>query len=173
MIFTGIKRKSNQIFLNKRFDNLLENNFKNTSKKVEKVVVFLDDISKIEEIKSSIKRLLQISEEAIEVLVFQKKIPKENENEGVFSPKDFGWYGKIKSEGLKHILTKKYDVLINYSKVENIYSNLLLLQCKTSLRVGFLHLDNRFYDLIIECELTEIELFNRELKKYLEILNRV
>jgi hypothetical protein len=171
MIFTGFKRKTNQFFLNRQFDNLLDDSLKNSSKKVEKVLIFLDDASKIQAIKSSLISLLELSESSIEVLVFQKKNPKKSES--IFSPKDFGWYGKIKSEALKHILTKKYDLLINYSKVENIYSNLLLLQCKTSLRVGFSHLNNRFYDLTIKCKPSEIALFNTELKKYLAILNRV
>jgi hypothetical protein len=172
MIFTGFKRKSNQIFFNKQFDNFLEESLKNTSNNVRKVLIFIDDTSKVNEIKSSLISLFDISEEALEILVFQKKLSKKNNNDNVYSPKDFGWYGKIKSEKLKDILTKKYDLLINYSKIENIYCNLLILRCKTSLRVGFSHLKSKFYDLTIQCEPTEIRLFNEELKKYLVILKK-
>lgn len=172
MIFRGFKRKSNQIFLNKKFKNLLDNNLKNSSKKVEKILVFLDDVSKKTVVKKDLINLFKISENEIDIIVFQQKKSKINVDEDVFSPKDFGWFGKVKSPVLKDILTKKYDLLINYSKVENIYCNLLLLQSKTSLRVAFSHLNNQFYDLLIQCKPSEIKMFNNELKKYLTILNK-
>jgi hypothetical protein len=173
MIFTGIKRKSNQLFFKKRLPGFLKNNHRSSSKKVKKIIVFLDDISKKSAIESGIISLLKLSKEDVEMLVFKPKASKENKIDDIFTSKDFGWYGKIKSESLKSILTNKYDLLINYSKVESLYSNLLILQCKAAFRVGFAHFDNRFYDLLIECKNTDIELFNSELKKYLKILNKI
>ena len=105
--------------------------------------------------------------------MFQAKIYKNEDSENKISAADFGWYGKIKSEKLKFILTKNYDLLINYSKIDNIYLNLLILQCKVGFRVGFSHLDNRFYDLTINCESSNFALFNREMKKYLQILKKI
>ena len=173
MIFTGIKRKSNQLFFNKQLPDFLKNSRRSSSKKVKKVIVFLDDISEKSAIEIGIISLLKLSLDDIEMLVFNPKASKENKIEGVFTSKDFGWYGKINSESLKSILTNKYDLLINYSKVESLYSNLLILQCKATFRVGFAHFDNRFYDLLIECENADIELFNSELIKYLKILNKI
>lgn len=173
MIFTGIKRKSNQLFFNKRLPDFLKNSCRSSSKKVKKVIVFLDDISERSAIEVGLISLLKLSKENVEILVFKPKASKENKIEGIFTSKDFGWYGKINSESLKSILTNKYDLLINYSKVESLYCNLLVLQCKATFRVGFAYFDNRFYDLLIECENTDIELFNDELEKYLKILNKI
>ena len=103
-------------------------------------------------------------------MVFQKKRNNNNNVEGFYTPQDFGWNGIIKSDQLNKILTNKYDLLINYSKVENIYTNLLLLQCKIGFRAGFKHLDNRFYDLLIDCKSDDFKLFDKELLKYLKIL---
>ncbi|MFD0763036.1 DUF6913 domain-containing protein [Lutibacter aestuarii] len=173
MIFTGFKRKTNQIFFNKRIAELTENSTKTTSNKVKNIMVVIDDSSLKDAVVNELSQLFSISKDSIEILVVKSKRAKNEVVENSISPKDFGWYGKIKTEWLKEILTKKYDLLINYSKVENLYTNLLLLHCKVIFKVGFAHLDNRFYDLIIKCEPTEITLFNKELKKYLEILNKI
>lgn len=173
MIFTGIKRKSNQIFFNKRLQELLNNSSDVTTSKVKNVLVFADDNSVKNNINNFLNSSLKISENNIEFIIYLPKIKKETDAQNIFSSKDFGWYGKVKSEGLKNILTKKYDLLINYSKVDYLYSNLLILQCKADLKVGFASLDNRLYDLLINCKTTETALFNKEIKKYLEILNRI
>ncbi|SNR30581.1 DUF6913 domain-containing protein [Lutibacter flavus] len=173
MIFTGIKRKSNQIFFNKRLPELLNNINEVSSKNLTNILVIADDISVKDGILANLIDVLKISESNIEFVIFQQKIPKENELSYVYSFKDFGWYGKVNSAALKNILTKKYDLLINYSKVDNLYNNLLILQCEAGFKVGFASLDNRLYDLLIDCKPTEISLFNKELKKYLEILNKI
>ena len=173
MIFTGFKRKSNQIFLRNRLPQLLEESNKDTTKKVKKVIVILDDVAHKNSILKEIVNTLEIDEKNIECIVFQQKISKENIEEGLISPKDFGWYGKIKSNYLKSVLTNKYDLLINYSKVDNLYVNLLILQSKSAFKAGFAHLDNRFYDLMIDCKSDDFKSFNNELSKYLKILKKI
>ena len=173
MIFTGIKRKSNQLFFNKKVKEFTSTVSKNTSKKIKNVLVLLDDVALKEEVLKNLKEILKVEETQIEFLIFYQKSPKENGNQQFFSKKDIGWYGKINNEALKSILTKKYDLLINYNKIDSLYSNLLLLHSKAAFKVGFANLDNRFYDLLIKCKSSEIGLFNKELKKYLEILNKI
>lgn len=173
MIFTGFKRKSNQIFFNIKLPELLQKSVVVSSEKIKHVLVFLDDISEKDMLLNELLMVFNIAERDIKLVIFQQKISKEQISEAIITPKDFGWYGKINSEKLKSILTKKYDLLINYSKVDNLYSNLLLLQCNTGFKVGFAHLDNRLYDLIIDCESNDVKLFNKELKKYLTILNKI
>ena len=137
------------------------------------MLVFLDDISEKENVYKNLIALFEIERDDIDLIVFQQKISKEQVLEEISTPKDFGWFGKIKSDKLKTILTKKYDLLINYNNVDNLYCNLLLLQCKIAFKAGFAHLDSRFYDLIINCKADNFDLFNKELKKYLTILNKV
>lgn len=173
MIFTGFKRKSNQIFFKKYVTALLEKPTENSSKKIRNIIVVIDDFSEKEALLKELKVLFSIAESAMKFVIFQQKVSKEPVSEDIITPKDFGWYGKVRSDNLKAILTKKYDLLINYSKVDNLYINLLLLQCKVGFKAGFIHLDNRLYDLIINCKSTNLKLFNSELKKYLTILNKI
>jgi len=170
MIFTGFKRKSNQIFFKKTLPNLVKTEHKIPFDVVKKVIIFLDATSDRKSIVSELSLMLKILESDIKVVVFQQKLRNEKEADDIITPKDFGWYGKIESEKLKNILTNTYDLLINYSKVDNVYLNILLLQSKTIFRVGFAHLDKRLYDLLIKCESDEIALFHKELIKYLVIL---
>lgn len=173
MIFTGIKRKCNQLFFNKRIANLPSDPVEISSQKITKILVLLDEFADKLLIEENLYRLLNFSDENIEVLIFQSKIKKNKVSTDIFTPGDFGWFGKLKSHRLKKILTKKFDLLINYSKVDNIYINMLLLQCNAGFKVGFSHLDNRYYDLLINCESDNFELFNQEMKKYLQILKKL
>jgi len=173
MIFTGIKRKSNQLFFNKKIKELIDNANISNSKKVKNVLILLDTINDKDIVLNNLKNNLGIDVNNIKLVVFQEKIAKGNVDKNRFSPKDFGWFGKLRSEALKSILTKKYDLLINYSKVDNLYNNLLLLHCEVDFRVGFAIFDNRLYDLLIDCKPENLSLFNKELKKYLEILNKI
>ena len=173
MIFTGFKRKSNQIFFKKTLPGFLKNEQKRPFNEVKKVLIFLDATADRASIVSELTSILKISESDIKVVVFQRKLRKENVPDDIITPKDFGWYGKIDNEKLKNILTNNYDLLINYSKVDNVYLNILLLQCKAAFRVGFAHIDKRLYDLLIRCEPEEIDLFHEELIKYLVILKIV
>ncbi|MGV8945322.1 MAG: DUF6913 domain-containing protein [Lutibacter sp.] len=170
MIFTGFKRKSNQIFLKKIVPGWLKNEIKTSFIEVKKVIILLDSNVNKASIVSELTEMLKISESDIKVVIFQQKLKSNLAANEFITPKDFSWYGKIESEKLKSILTNKYDLLINYSSVDNLYLNLLLLHCKVSFRAGFAHLDKRLYDLMIKCEPNEIDLFNAELKKYLVIL---
>ena len=173
MIFTGIKRKSNQIFFNKEARNFSNNFEEISSENINKIIIFLDDSSKKSDIVSNLQALFNLSKEDIEILVFNKKSNENNTEERFFTPKCFGWYGKINSNTLKSILTKKYDLLINYSKIESLYNNLLILQCKSSFNIGYAELDKSFYDLLIDCNPSDFKTFNNEIEKYLKILNKV
>jgi len=173
MIFTGFKQKSNQLFFNKQLKKFVVNRLKIKSKNLKRVLILLDDISNKAPILEDFNNLFEIGELEIDIFVFQKKVLNDDVLDQVISPKDFGWYGKIKSDKLNSILTKKYDLLINYSKIENIYTNILILQCETAFNVGFSHLDKRLYDLLINCKDSDTKLFNKELKKYLAILKKI
>jgi len=173
MIFTGFKRKSNQIFFNKRLPKLLKKASAVSSQKIKKVLIISDNYLEKELIQNNILEKLKISKNDIEWLFFSQKLKKEQISEDIYTPKDFGWYGNIKSERLKKLLTNKYDLLINYNKIDCLYTNLLILQCKAGFRAGFSHSDNRFYDLLIDCKSEDLNLFTKELEKYLSILNKI
>jgi hypothetical protein len=173
MIFTGFKRKTNQIFLNKRQSKLLKETSQVSFNKTPNFLVICDEYTQKEEITYQLLANFNISTDAITWLFFQQNISKELVSDQFISPKDFGWYGTIKSQNLKHILTKKYDLLINYSKIENVFTNVVLLQSNVGFKAGFLHLNSNYYDLLIDCKAIDFTVFTKELRKYLAILKYV
>ena len=98
MIFTGFKRKSNQIYFKKTLPNFLKNEHKSPFDEVKNVLIFLDDNIEKELVVRELATLLKISESAIKVVVFQRKLKSETISDNIITPKDFGWYGKIDSE---------------------------------------------------------------------------
>ncbi len=90
-----------------------------------------------------------------------------------YSPKDFGWKGKIKNIDLETFINEPYDVLICYYKKQVLQLDLIAAASKANLKVGISRKDERLYDLIIDVALKEINIFKQELKKYLNILNKL
>ncbi|EDP69886.1 hypothetical protein FBALC1_10152 [Flavobacteriales bacterium ALC-1] len=90
-----------------------------------------------------------------------------------YSPKDFGWKGKIKNIDLDSFIKEPYDVLICYYKKEVLQLDLIAAASKANLKVGISKKDERLYDLIIDVALKDINIFKQELKKYLTILNKL
>ena len=173
MIFTGFKRKTNQLFLIRRLNGFLAKMKVDKAKEIASVLVITDEIDRVDELKVALHENFDFDPDLVQFAVIQKK-PLEIEGKmSIFSPVDFGWYGSIKTQELREILTKNFDLLINYTKIENLYANLLLLQSNCGFRVGYADADNRFYDLMINCERDDHRTFGAELKKYLKILNKI
>ena len=90
-----------------------------------------------------------------------------------FSPKDFGWKGKIKNLDLQSFIDEPYDMLICFFKNEVLQLNMITAASKANFKVGISRNDERLYDLIIDVNLKDINVFKQELKKYLNILNKL
>ncbi|SDR82685.1 DUF6913 domain-containing protein [Winogradskyella sediminis] len=90
-----------------------------------------------------------------------------------FSPKDFGWKGAIKNPDLQAFIDEPYDMLICFFKNDELPLNVITAASKANFKVGISRFDERLYDLIIDVELKDINIFKQELKKYLNILNKL
>ena len=60
MIFTGFKRNSNQLFFKRRLAELSNDPAEFSSKKIQKILVFLDDFSHKKAINENLTKLLNI-----------------------------------------------------------------------------------------------------------------
>lgn len=97
-----------------------------------------------------------------------------NEFRGVlFYPKDFSWNGAIKSKELTQFLDSKFDMLIDYTKANTIFKKYLVAKSNAAFKVGYANVDDRIYNLMIAVENENITSFNKELIKYLRILNKL
>ncbi|WP_283640541.1 DUF6913 domain-containing protein [Mesonia mobilis] len=106
----------------------------------------------------------------VEMILFSDKA-----EEGVLSFKrsDLGWKGVFKPEtAAAKFQQEQFDVLVNY--FETPQPELILLGVSTSakIKVGFSQQDKKLNDLQINVSATEVDLFIKELKKYLAIINQ-
>lgn len=85
--------------------------------------------------------------------------------------KSFAMSGTIQSTSLKDFVNKDYDVLINFYAEEKLGLNYVAAASKAKFKVGFAEVDNRINDLVIGSSMNDTNLFIRELKKYMKILN--
>ncbi len=106
----------------------------------------------------------------VEMILFSEKT-----EEGVlnFKRSDLGWKGVFKPEtAAAKFQQEQFDVLVNY--FETPQPELILLGVSTSakIKVGFSQQDKKLNDLQINVSATEVDLFIKELKKYLAIINQ-
>ena len=102
---------------------------------------------------------------------------EEKEKESLFNPtfssKQIGWRGVIKDQTLQQFLNKEFDILISYYKKDVTALKLITVASKAKLKVGVLETDERINDIIIKTEINNFSTFTSEIKKYLNILNKI
>ncbi|MBP2833914.1 hypothetical protein J8281_17085 [Aquimarina sp. U1-2] len=87
-----------------------------------------------------------------------------------YNDKSFGVKGMVKSSSLLDFLKRDYDVLINFYEEDKLELNYVAAASKAKFKVGFSKVDHRINDLIIGASVHNPNLFMKELKKYLKIL---
>ena len=139
-------------------------------RQIDKLGVILDEevLNKIAY--DQLKKAFSSLGKKVEIILFSDKA-----EEGVLSFKrsDLGWKGVFKPEtAAAKFQQEQYDVLVNY--FETPQPELILLGVSTSakIKVGFSQQDKKLNDLQINVSATEVDLFIKELKKYLAIINQ-
>jgi hypothetical protein len=172
MILKAFKDKSNQKYVNKLLNTRVA---AVNSNKVKTVAVLLNasEFHEFEVFRVYFKQLgLSSPKHKIIAFTLDDKLDHNKWNTH-YSPKDFGWKGKIKNIDLQNFIVEPYDVLICYYKNEVLQLNQIAAASKANLKVGISRNDERLYDLIIDVSLKEINIFKLEFKKYLNILNKL
>lgn len=101
----------------------------------------------------------------------KKKLPSLLQNQ--VQCKDFNWKGEMHNQNASEFLDKEFDVLVGYYEGKHEFLDAMISQSNAKFKVGFVGGDKRLFDLMISVKPNEIEIFKLELKKYLEILNKV
>ncbi|MCA0133071.1 DUF6913 domain-containing protein [Winogradskyella alexanderae] len=172
MILKAFKTKSNQKYVN----SLLQNRKAMVNgNKVRTIGVLLHDneFSEFEVFRAYFEEL-NLTSPKHKIIAFTLDDKFESSQwESYFSPKDFGWKGKINNIDLQSFINENYDVLISYYKTNNVFLNLITAASKANLKVGLNRLDERLFDLIIDIEPKDFKTFKVEFRKYLKILKKI
>lgn len=170
MILSEFKRKNVKKRMEKEHKNAILNR-QSSDAKVKSVLILVDE-SIDERMSQIISDDLGLIHSNIHVLTFKDKVEKELLAENCITEKDFGLFGNFRNNSAKKILDSKMDLLINYT-VDNQYLNSLVVLSNALFKVGFLNKNILIYDLMIDVDKNDYNVFNGEVKKYLKILNKI
>ena len=174
MNFSGIKHK----VLSKKIDSYLKNN-KNTALFVSNfiqsvgIIVNEDASFNFERLKK-LQKEIPIGSNNFYVLTYKNKNESYNEFRGAFFyEKQITLSGKIKSNEVNEFLNKEFDMLIDYTGANTIFSKFLVAKSKAKFKVGHLIDEESLYNFMIDVPLNDADTFNKELIKYLKILKKI
>lgn len=172
MILKSFKEKSNQKFINKLIDS---RKAALSSKRLESVGIVLN-LSEFDEFEAFREFFgeLKLNPNKVKIAAFTEDHKMvELSKELLFSTKQIGWKGKIKSHELKTFINTNFDALISYYKEDNLELNLVTALSSSNFKIGISNVDERLNDLILDVKPKELSVFKKELIKYLTILNKI
>jgi hypothetical protein len=172
MFLKVFKDNSNQKYINKL---LAARKAAVDSRKISSIGVILntDEFKDFEAFRTYLKEL-GVKPNKTKIITFIKDKKDINFHwETYFSPKDFGWKGKINSIELQTFIDTEFDALISFYKDDTLELNSIVAQSKANFKIGLSNTDQRLYDLIIDVKPSQLGVFKDELKKYLTVLNKL
>ena len=172
MFVKFFKDRSNKKFINKALENRASSVNGN---KIQTIGIILN----IGEFKDydgliDIFQNYGINENKIKFIAYvSKNDMKLNHWDSYFESKDFGWHGSINNLDLKDFIEMKFDALISYYKKDNLELNYATACSKANFKIGLSNKNQNLNDIIIDINPNFIDIFGKELKKYLVGLNKI
>lgn len=172
MIFSAFKEKSNQKYINRLLNSRAS---RVHQKKINSVGVLLNlkEFSDLDAFRNFFTELNLLSPQTKIITFVEDNTITDKLWDTYFSPKDFGWRGAIKSKDLKRFIDTEFDALISFYREDVMELKLITALSKSNFKIGISNTDPRLYDLILDVETNDFEVFKSELKKYLTILNKL
>jgi len=170
----NLKKKTAVKFI-KNKQNILPKEKKTESKRIKKVGVLAEvSLFQTYDFRKRLSSQLGIQEEDMMVLLFDPSGKENSLNYSkICSEKSFGLYGSVKAPALVNFLEKKFDLLINYCEADQVYDQVIMVRSLAGLKVGYDHPNNFFNDISIKIKGNQLDTFNAELVKYLELLKLI
>ena len=143
--------------------------------KIETVGVLIDQeyLGHIGKIKQSLTAN-HIKESNIQIIVRTARNKVDSvEGYPAYNASSISWNGIIESQAINNFINTDFDLLINYYDQEKATLLLVSSLSKANFKVGFSTIDKRINHLIIDAAASEFQTFDKELFKYLKILNTI
>ena len=172
MFLKLFRKRSNQKYINKILNSKRS---KISEKKIRSVGIILNleefnDYDKLIEILKD----FGVNEIRIKFVTYiSNKNDQLNSWDDYFTTEDFGWSGNITNIALNEFIDFKYDVLISYYRLDNTDLNLVTAKSKANFKIGISNFDQRLNDFIIDIDTVYVDVFRKELEKYLKGLNKI
>ncbi|KAF2335161.1 DUF6913 domain-containing protein [Flavobacterium nitrogenifigens] len=160
-----------EFFVKKSLNVNLNNEKSEVFTKNVQTIGLLIDESTFESSEALIKEITLhgIALENIKVLAYREKFKeKESYVRPTFGKKHINWNGEITEDFVNEFLDSKFDLLLSYYDVENVFLMLVTSKSKAKFKVGFSAVDQNLNRLMINTGLGNYKLFVSELFRYLK-----
>tara|TARA_X000001036_G_C20606520_1_gene777198 strand:- start:423 stop:944 length:522 start_codon:yes stop_codon:yes gene_type:complete len=115
-----------------------------------------------------------INENKIKFITYlSDKYTRLNHWDSYFESKDFRWNGLIKNLDLQEFIDTDFDALISYYKRDNLELNYATACSKANFKIGLSNYNQNLNDFIIDINPNFIDIFAKELEKYLTGLKKI
>ncbi|MEM1137126.1 MAG: hypothetical protein AAGI07_14910 [Bacteroidota bacterium] len=172
MILKAFRDKSNKDYVNKILDK--RTNTVNTNK-VKTIAILLnkEEFDDAEAFTDYFKELELTSPKSTVIYFSELEKEADTQWQNFFTKKDFGWSGKIMNQTLMQFINEPFDVLVGYYNKNVLEMNQITAMSKANLKVGVHSHDERLFDIILNLSVIRFDVFKKEFKKYLNILNKL
>ena len=172
MFIKFLKNRSNRKFIKRAIESRVQSV---ENKKIESVGVIVN-IGEFKQYDKLINILKDygINENKIKFITYLSDVDsKLNHWDSYFESKDFGWNGVVKNLDLQEFIDSDFDALISYYKNDNLELNYATACSKSFFKIGLSNFDQNLNDFIIDINPNFVDIFGKELKKYLKGLNKI
>ncbi len=115
-----------------------------------------------------------VMEKKIQIIVRASQMKVENaDSYTMFNASAITWAGTFVNPEVQKFVEQEFDLLINYYDQEKPVLMMASSLSRANFKVGFSAIDKRVNNLMIDCTAVEYEVFEKELFKYLKILNTI
>tara|TARA_S200000501_G_C20833314_1_gene748275 strand:+ start:300 stop:779 length:480 start_codon:yes stop_codon:yes gene_type:complete len=137
------------------------------------IILNLDEYKNYDEIREIFKGL-GIHQNKIKFITYMSENgTKLNRWDSYFESKDFGWNGVIKNLDFIEFIDTDFDILISYYRNDNLELNFATVCSKAKFKIGISKINQNINDFTIDISTNFIEIFAKELRKYLLGLNMI
>tara|TARA_B100000900_G_scaffold51350_1_gene37816 strand:- start:6162 stop:6683 length:522 start_codon:yes stop_codon:yes gene_type:complete len=172
MFIKFFKDRSNKKFIRKALENRTSSV---NGKKIQTVGIILNlgEYKDYEKLRLIFQNY-GINENKIKFIAYlSERDTKLNHWDSYFESKDFGWNGAIKNLDLQEFIETDFDALISYYKKDNLELNYATACSKANFKIGLSNYDQNLNDFIIDIKPNFIDIFGKELDKYLTGLKKI
>ena len=172
MFIKFLKNRSNRKFIKRAIESRVQSV---ENKKIESVgvIVNIGEFKQYDKLINILKSY-GINENKIKFITYLTDIDtKQNHWDSYFEAKDFGWNGVIKNLDLQEFIDSEFDALISFYKNDNLELNYATACSKAIFKIGLSNYDQNLNDFIIDINPNFVDIFGKELKKYLKGLNKI
>ncbi len=115
---------------------------------------------------------LDLLNKDIKIIVYNESemsLPTFDQN--TFSSMDFKWNGSLNKPAIEEFLNRQYDIFICYYSKSNHFLDYITTRIQAKLRIGLDIANQQFYDIVFKIEPSQYAIFEKELIKYIQIIN--